>query len=410
LTNYLQIIQEYTLSLTNTKTVSEVCWELTKNVIAHIGFEDCVVYLYDENSGRLIQVAAHGPKNPIDLDIYNPITLKPGEGIVGNVFSSGKAEIISNTRLDDRYVVDDQFRFSEIAVPILHNGKPIGVIDSEHSEIGFFNDDHRMILTTLASIASNKIVKTRAFDRLQMLNIDLEKRRAKEELRNQELSRLNAQLDEIIYSLSHDFRGPVLATRSLIERLHVNPVKFNEYYPMLFKTVNKLDSILLNIYYYSNNLRNPVQSNLVIPETLITDMIKFLRNEFKEEFEFEMHSQGAGYIETDESRLKVIVRSVLMNSIQFGALEGKPLCLKATVLHGKETCKIILEDNGPGIPERLLNNMDSVFMRGTSQSDGAGIGIFVCREVARRIGAKITWDSQPLDGTRVEIEISSKGL
>lgn len=178
---YLNVIESFTQSLTNTKTISEVCWEITKNVIAKIGFEDCVVYLFDEDKGVLVQMAAHGPKNPVDLDIYNPITITPGKGIVGSVFISGRAEIISDTRDDGRYIIDDQARLSEIAVPMLHNGKPIGVIDSEHSECGFFTEDHLLILSTLASIASNKIIKRRAFESLEQVNRHLEEKNRLEE-------------------------------------------------------------------------------------------------------------------------------------------------------------------------------------------------------------------------------------
>jgi two-component system LytT family sensor kinase len=78
--SYLHIIQAFSLSLTNEKSVVDVCWELTKNVIAHMEFEDCVVYLKDENRKVLVQVAAHGPKNPVDLDIYNTTTIQPSEG------------------------------------------------------------------------------------------------------------------------------------------------------------------------------------------------------------------------------------------------------------------------------------------------------------------------------------------
>ena len=44
----MHIIESFTTSLTNTMSQEEVCWELTKKVIAHIGLEGCVVYLFDE--------------------------------------------------------------------------------------------------------------------------------------------------------------------------------------------------------------------------------------------------------------------------------------------------------------------------------------------------------------------------
>ncbi len=48
---------------------------------------------------------------------------------MGHVACTGKPEIIRNTARDRRYIVDDQQRLSEIAVPIIVEGKVFGVID-----------------------------------------------------------------------------------------------------------------------------------------------------------------------------------------------------------------------------------------------------------------------------------------
>ena len=63
---------------------------------------------------------------------------------------SGKYQIIDDSSKDSRYVVDDELRFSEIIVPIISEGKVIGVIDAEHKEKNYYKKEH---LTTLESIA-----------------------------------------------------------------------------------------------------------------------------------------------------------------------------------------------------------------------------------------------------------------
>jgi LytS/YehU family sensor histidine kinase len=75
---------------------------------------------------------------------------------------SGRAEIVPDTAKDPRYIVDDVRRLSEITVPIISDGKVLGVIDCEHSKKGFFTQKHLSILTTIASLCANKIVRARA--------------------------------------------------------------------------------------------------------------------------------------------------------------------------------------------------------------------------------------------------------
>ena len=135
---------------------------------------DLMVRFRDENRDYLVQKASHGPKNPDELLVLNPIKIKNGEGIVGGVASSGVAEIISDTSLDDRYIIDDEVRFSEITVPIIHNNIVLGIIDSEHPDKDFFSKKDLELLMTVASIAATKIVQTEFFDELSKNKENLE--------------------------------------------------------------------------------------------------------------------------------------------------------------------------------------------------------------------------------------------
>jgi serine phosphatase RsbU (regulator of sigma subunit) len=188
---YLEVINRFALQLLDCQTVDEVLWTVAKGAIAELGYVDCVIYLFDDSRDFLIQRAAHGPKNPVDLDILNPIKLKVGEGIVGFVAHTGIGKIISDTRKDARYVMDDDMRLSEIAVPLMHNGEVIGVIDSEHPELNFFPEEDLDILTTIASMTASKLIQA-------MYNHELKKHQEKlEELVNQRTAELQNSLIQV---------------------------------------------------------------------------------------------------------------------------------------------------------------------------------------------------------------------
>ena len=152
-----QAVNQFSQSLFEQTTVDDVLWDLAKNCISRLGFVDSVIYLIDSSGKLLIQKAAYGPKNPIDLDILNPITIPLGEGIVGSVAVTGRPEVVNDTSTDPRYIVDDAMRLSEIAVPIVNGKKVIGVIDSEHPDIAFFTTKHLRVLETIAALVANRI-------------------------------------------------------------------------------------------------------------------------------------------------------------------------------------------------------------------------------------------------------------
>jgi signal transduction histidine kinase len=403
----MHIIESFTTSLTQTMSVDEVCWELTKKVIAHVGFEDCVVYLFDEKRGVLVQVAAHGPKNPIDLDIYEPITIEPGKGIVGTTFECGTAQIIPDTRLDARYILDDQMRLSEIAVPIMSEGRPMGVIDSEHSQVDFYTEEHLVMLSTLAAIASTKIVQIRALDEIARSNRSLQKRSEELQHKNAELELLNSQLDEIIYSITHDFRSPVLAAIGLADMIHANPSSHIDSFPMLSASMHKLDGILQGIHLYYQNKRKPIEIVLFRPCELVQNVYETLHHTNKQSFHFNNQVDPNLSVESDKFRFRLIIRQLLQNAFHYGFLDRQVNAISVSAYTENMHLVIEVSDNGPGIPESLLLNNQSMLKRGNVNSTGLGIGMAMMREAAQKMNGAIIFENTRPRGMRARLMLHS---
>ncbi|MFZ5440691.1 MAG: adenylate/guanylate cyclase domain-containing protein [Myxococcota bacterium] len=155
----LDTITRLVTSLTHHDTVDDILWDVANNTVAELGLEDCVIYLLDDERKVLVQRAAFGPKNPGGREILAPIRIPLGQGIVGAVAKSGRAERLADVRQDPRYITDDQARLSELAVPIFLRGEVIGVIDSEHSRAGFFTAQHEGLFGTIAAVTAGRIAR-----------------------------------------------------------------------------------------------------------------------------------------------------------------------------------------------------------------------------------------------------------
>lgn len=171
---HLSIVSEFAMDMLPYTTVEEVVWNLVRNVVAKLEFEDIVVYLLDEQHQVLKQQAAFGNKNLIEYEILDPIEIPVGKGIVGTVARSREPLLVEDTRQFDGYIVDDEFRLSELAVPMMAEGKLVGVIDSEHHQLNFFTKQHQRTLVAIASIAATKILKAQNHERLQQTIEQLE--------------------------------------------------------------------------------------------------------------------------------------------------------------------------------------------------------------------------------------------
>lgn len=169
-----RLIEYFTYSGSADASVDLILWDIACNCISRLGFEDCVIYLLDEKRNVLVQKSAYGAKNPAPFLIANPIEIPVGKGITGAVAKSGEAVVSADTAKDARYIIDDAVRLSEIAVPLVHDGRVIGVIDSEHRKKDFFTRHHLKALQTVASLCASKIATAQALEAVRKAEGDLQ--------------------------------------------------------------------------------------------------------------------------------------------------------------------------------------------------------------------------------------------
>lgn len=202
----------------------EICWDIVENIISQLDFEDCVIYKLEEKA--LVQVAAMGNKTKRRRVLKDTMKIPIGEGIVGTVAKTGKALLIEDTSVDERYIVDDESRLSEVAVPIKLGRKIWGVIDSENERKGFFTELHLRVLMTISNLLSQKISaleEQKSKEKLQReildINADLERRVAEETNRNLELTKSMSDqeklvtIGEIASGIAHDLNTPLGAIK-----------------------------------------------------------------------------------------------------------------------------------------------------------------------------------------------------
>ncbi|MFK2819951.1 sigma 54-interacting transcriptional regulator [Flavobacteriaceae sp. LMIT009] len=147
----LELINKIEKSISGKNDIYKVSWLIVDQIAKYLDTDDCIIYLLDNKTNMLEQIAAFGEK--VDSkQVKNKIRIPIGMGIVGSIAKSGLGEIIIDTSKDDRYIVDDKRRLSEITVPLIFEGKVIGVIDSEHHNAGHFTVHQ---LKTLENISSS---------------------------------------------------------------------------------------------------------------------------------------------------------------------------------------------------------------------------------------------------------------
>lgn len=192
----IDIVKELAINLLNRTCLEDLLWEIAEAIGRLPGFEDCVVYLLEDD--QLVQRAAFGLKQKAERELLEPIAIPLGKGIVGTVGSTGVAEIIADTSQDPRYIHDQFDGSSELAVPVTYEGKVIAVLDTESAKLNAYTHEDLEMLQTMANISASRIasaIKENENERLSReyarLNKELESRVLR---RTQQLEATNSDL------------------------------------------------------------------------------------------------------------------------------------------------------------------------------------------------------------------------
>lgn len=217
----LEALLDFVGHVNGIESVEDAAWHVAHHTIKALGFEDCVVYLLDDDEQSLVQVAAYGPKNPQQRQVVNAIKLDFGEGIVGKTAKFCRSNLVTDTRLDQDYIIDDESRLSELAVPIHYHGKVLGVIDSENPQANFFTGFHQRYLEILGAVLASKIAFDSNMRSLENKNSKIKSAKNLSDtlLLISELSYHSSTIEEL-YSGLHKIIEKQVATHSFFVVIH----------------------------------------------------------------------------------------------------------------------------------------------------------------------------------------------
>jgi len=168
-----QIINYFSSSLIDKNTLDDVLWDVAKNLIGRLGFEHCMMYLWNDEKTKMIQRAGYGTKGSIEEIQKHWFDVAFGQGVVGYVMSTKENVLIPDTSKDSRYRVDELVRQSELCIPVIFNNELLGIIDSEHAEKNFFTQQHLQLLSTIAALVAAKITAIRSEQSLLQAKIEM---------------------------------------------------------------------------------------------------------------------------------------------------------------------------------------------------------------------------------------------
>ncbi|HZY81788.1 MAG TPA: ATP-binding protein [Cyclobacteriaceae bacterium] len=230
---------------------------------------------------------------------------------------------------------------------------------------------------------------------------------------NDLLRKINMELDNFVYSVSHNLRAPLMSVLGLVTIARMEDKKTtttdepdNKLFNMIEHSIHRLDDTLKEILDYSRNARTETSIAEVQLEPLFKDTLERLQYlKGFDRIDKEIRIVGDAPIYSDAYRLGIIFQNLISNSIKYQDVEKSRSYIRIIADISAEDIRIQFSDNGMGIREEYLPKIFSMFFRATERSEGAGLGLYIVKESVTKLGGDISLDSTFNEGSTFSIRI-----
>ncbi len=167
----LLLLNEIARELTSILNLDQLLKRIAELLSRLIDYQMFSILLLDASGEKLQHRFSLRFQENIQLKHDVPL----GKGIVGHAAQHKHAVLVPDVSKDPRYVLSNPETRSELAVPLIYKDKVIGVLDLEHTRRGFFTDDHKRTVTTLAAQVAIAIENARLYEQIERQEKRLER-------------------------------------------------------------------------------------------------------------------------------------------------------------------------------------------------------------------------------------------
>jgi signal transduction histidine kinase len=218
--------------------------------------------------------------------------------------------------------------------------------------------------------------------------------------KNKRLKNINKDLDNFVYSATHDLRSPISNLEALLKLLQADAMgmpsseKFIDYFKLVFKSMDIVNVILndLTEVVKADDEQDAVIDSLSFKEVLeevkvtLHDSIKSSGAEINVEFEI-------AEVKFLRKNLRSIFYNLLSNSIKYRS-GSRDLIISVSTKEDNEYTLLSIADNGIGIREKDIEKVFLPFKRINYDIEGTGIGMWIMKRIIENSGGKIEVESE----------------
>jgi len=151
--------------------VEELLRRAAEQIKRVIDYQILSIMLYDEEQ----KVFRHRVDVKHGHRVQGKLRVAVSEGLVGAAATLKEPVLVPDVTADPRYLMVNPETKSELAIPMMHKGKVIGVLDLESPQLNYFTEDHVQTLSILAANLAVSLENARLYEQLAREEARLER-------------------------------------------------------------------------------------------------------------------------------------------------------------------------------------------------------------------------------------------
>jgi PAS domain S-box-containing protein len=369
----------------------------------------CTVVLFDFQRDQAQVVAGYTAGSPLPQSTLTMDQLSPLEVLRRGVMRS----IDDLAELDSppaflRQLRDEGIR-SVITVPLLAESETIGEINLASAAPRGFSTEHREIAAEIAAPLAIAFQQARLREELGRQAGELERRLAD---RNAALRAATAELETMLYAVSHDLRDPLRHicgfTQLLLDDAGAALDPAVQHYARRIRDGgSRMSGLVDDLVHLARVSRQDVLRRPVDLTLLAEDVVSRLQPEADgREVEWRVHELPT--VEVDPALVQTALQSLLSNALKFTRPRDRAVITIRPIEHDGQA-GLAVQDNGVGFRMAYAGKLFGMFQRlhRPDEFEGNGAGLALVQRVAQKHGGRVWAESGPEGGATFYITLGS---
>ncbi|UOQ64744.1 PAS domain-containing sensor histidine kinase [Hymenobacter volaticus] len=272
--------------------------------------------------------------------------------------------------------------------------------------VGTVVDIHeRKMAEQALRLASQKLATTNK--ELRAANQQSEQVNAELALTNEQLTRINQDLDNFVYTASHDLRQPVNNLAGVFEELKRSATfhdpEAEQLVAMFEGALNQIHSTIQGlaevVHVQRRNEETPLEPVALLP--LTNGVIQSMQSQVDAaEAEFVLDFEAVPSVRFAQLNLQSILYNLLSNALKYAHPDRKPIVHVSSEMTADGTPVLVVQDNGLGLDmSRYGEDLFKMFRRFHDHVAGSGMGLYLVNRIVQQAGGHIEVDSTVGVGT-----------